>query len=270
MIAKYFNYFKQSLDERMKTLSDKHNPKCHCYKPHVFTIKSKQILTYMKFISISNLSFEEKKIKINELNNILIDICKSIYIKYDPTLIYFYNNEINIVFFYKQNGNYLYDGNINTLLTTLVSDITLKTNNSKIKNINKLKDVIFSGKFIEFDEDYEILNYIIWRQINCKRNTLSLFYKCLYPNESIDNIKTKDMEIILNKNNINIDTFLTGNILKKILYYKNSESIVCIINKDENESEKDLIARKGVCVENIYFANNFTENLQKYIKNKIL
>lgn len=61
MIAKYLNYFKQSLDERMKTLSDKHNPKCHCYKPHVFTIKSKQILTYMKFISISNLSFEEKK-----------------------------------------------------------------------------------------------------------------------------------------------------------------------------------------------------------------
>jgi tRNA(His) 5'-end guanylyltransferase len=264
----FFNSFKTTLDERMKNISDKNNTKCHSYKPHIISIKSKQILSYLKSISLSELSFNEKRIKITELNDILIDVCKSIYKTYDPHLIYSYHNEINVVFFYKENGNYLYDGNINTILTNLVSFTTLKMNN-KLKTIDNLKDVIFTGKFIEFDKDYEVLNYIIWRQINCKRNTLSLFYKCLYKNKDIDNIKTTEMQIILDKKEINIDKFLTGNILKKILYYKHSDFVIYNENS-KNENEKDLITRKCICVKNFYFSNNFNENFFKYIKNKIL
>jgi len=268
MILNFFNYFNLTLDERMKNISDKNNTKCHSYKPHVITIKSKKILSYLKSISLSNLSFDEKKIKINELNDVLIEVCKSIYIQYDPNLIYCYHNEINIVFFYKENGNYLYDGNINTLLTNLVSYTTLKMN-QELQKISNLNDFIFTGKFIEFDKDYEILNYIIWRQINCKRNTLSLFYKCLYKNKDIDNIKTTDMQICLDKKDINIDKFLTGNILKKILYYKNSDFVICD-NTSKHESEKELISRKCICVQNFYLYDNFSENFFKYIKNKIL
>lgn len=268
MIFDFFNSFKTTLDERMKNISDKHNRKCHSYKPHIVTIKSKQILSHLKSISLSNLSFDEKRMQITELNDILIDVCKSIYITYDPHLIYSYHNEINIVFFYKENGNYLYDGNINTLLTNLVSYTTLKMNN-KLQKINDLKEVIFTGKFVEFDNDYEILNYIIWRQINCKRNTLSLFYKCLYKNKDIDNIKITEMQNILHEKDIKIDEFLTGNTLKKILYYKYSDFIIFNENS-KTDNEKDLITRKCICVKNVYFSDNFNENFFKYIKNKIL
>jgi tRNA(His) 5'-end guanylyltransferase len=265
----YFDFFKGvlyvSLDDRMKNLTNKYNTKCHCYKPHVITIKSKQILSYMKKISRSKMSFKEKQMEIETLNGTIIEICKKMYMKYDPTLIYYFNNEINIVFFYKSNGNYMFDGNINNILTLLVSDITLEMN--KIKS--NLKDIMFTGKFIEFDKDYEILNYLIWRQMNCKRNTLSLFYKCMHPNKSIDNIKTEDMKRNLYKMNINIDNFLTGNIIKKILYYKSipNEKVYSFENTTDDQC---IITRKSLLVNNILFSDNFKENFQKYIKNKVL
>lgn len=271
----YVNFLKSvsyvSLDGRMKKLSNKYNTKCHCYKPHVITIKSKQILSYMKNISKSKITFEEKQKYIKTLNNIIIDICKKLYIKYDPTLIYCFNNEINIVFFYKNNGNYIFDGNVNSILTLLTSDITLQINKDNILDtLPTLRDVVFTGKFIEFDKDYEILNYLIWRQMNCRRNTLSLFYKCLYPNKSIDNIKTEHMKETLYKMNIDIDEFLTGNVLKKMLYYKSIPDEKLYYNFENDTDDRGIITRKNISVNNILFSDNFKENFQKYIKNKVL
>lgn len=259
----YFTFFKKTtLNERMKIISDKYNLKCHYYKPHVISIKSKQILSYLKMISNSKLTFDEKKLKIKQLDDIMVGICKKMYQKYDPTLIYCFNNEINIVFFYKSNGNYIFDGNVNSILTLLVSEVTLQINKMIINNTN-LKDVTFTGKFVEFDKDYEVLNYLIWKQINCKRNTLSLFYKCLYPKKNINNMNLDKMKESLNE--MNIENFLTGNILKKMLYYKS----VKLDDIDECD-DKNIITRKNICINNIYFADNFKENFQKYIKNKIL
>ena len=282
----YLNFLKRvsyvSLDERMKNLSNKYNTKCHCYKPHVITMKSKQILSYMKSISRSKMTFKEKQKYIKTLNDIIIDICKKIYKKYDPTLIYCFNNEINIVFFYKSNGNYIFDGNVNSILTLLVSDITLQINKDNVldtllNNVEHskgtvpiLKDIIFTGMFIEFDKDYEILNYLIWRQMNCRRNTLSLFYKCIYPNKSIDNINTENMKEILYRMNINIDELLTGNVLKKMLYYKSVSDEKLHYNFENNTDDRGIITRKNISVNNILFSDNFKENFQKYIKNKVL
>lgn len=260
----YIKFLGSSLSDRMENISTKYNLKCDYYKPHIITIKSKQILSYLKKVSLEDSCFDEKLKKISYINDLLINVCKNIYIKYDPNLIYCFQNEINLVFFYKDNGNYLFDGNINNLLTILTSDITLQINkriqDSKL-NV-ELNDVLFTGKFIEFSKDYETLNYIIWRQVNCKRNTLSLFYKCLYTNKDINGIGIKEMEEYLEKVLKDIQIFLTGNIIKKILYYKTKTNTVY--------EDEQITTRRGLCIENFYLHENFKENYNKYIKNKFM
>lgn len=51
---------------------------------------------------------------------------------------------------------------------------------------------------------------------------------------------------------------LTGNIIKKYLFYK-----------IKNESDENIIVRRSVGMESIYFSDNFKTVLKKYIVNKI-
>ena len=259
---------RSTLENRMKLTSGRYNDiKCHSYKPHVITIKSKRLLRYLNHIS----NFDDKLKQLETMNDILNKVCKSIYLKYDPHLIYSFSNEINIVFFYNDNGDYMYNGNVNQILTNLVSYTTIQMT-KLLQNQNINSDFVFSGKFIEFDKDYETLNYLIWRQFNCRRNTITLLYKCLHMNnildckKAIDKVKLEDMKCDLDNLLLtNVEFLLTGNILKKSLSYK-------YIGAKENESESDdtLQQIKTVSIGQFYLSENFKETLQKYIKNKII
>jgi len=260
-----------NLDTRMRNLIKKYNDtKCHGFKPFIITLKSKNLMTYINRLNDYNNKIKE----LENLQDLLFKVSKKLYIKYDPNLIYTFQNEINMVFYYNKKGDYIYDGNINKMLTSMSSYIS--TELTKLFLLENIKvDLYFSAQFIEFDIDYEILNYLVWRQMDCRRNTITLLYKCMFKDDFLDGTKTvENMSIDKMTESFNITpngffkesiyNLLTGNIVKKFLFYK------IVKNKDVDiEKNHNMVSRKSIGLDHIEFSNNFKENLHKYIINKV-
>lgn len=260
-----------NLDTRMRDFIKKHNDtKCHGFKPFIVTLKSKNLMTYINRLN----DYDNKVKELELLQDLLFKVSKKLYIKYDPNLIYTFQNEINVIFYYNDQGNYIYDGNINKMLTSMSSYVS--TELTKLFLLENIKvDLYFSAQFVEFDIDYEVLNYLVWRQMDCKRNTITLLYKCMFKDEFLDGTKNvekmsiKEMTTILDKKlntnvNENIYNLLTGNTVKKFLFYKMSKR-----DLEKFQETDNMVARKSVGVDHIEFSNNFKENLYKYVINKV-
>ena len=260
---------KNSLKKRMEAAIIKHNGETrHFFKPYVISLKSKTILKYLKNNTKNTEDFQTKIELLNTLNNVLINACRKMYNKFDPVMIYAFNNEINLAFFYNDKGEDRYDGNINKILTSIVSYASVLVSKELEKSEIYL-DLVFDGHFIEFDIDHEILNYFIWRQFDCKRNTITLLYKSFYNTDDIQDLNLDDMKYTLP--NVN-DKLLTGNIIKKRKY----KSLILNPNKrkqqnvDQNVDQFIQKKRNYIGVENFYFHKSFMFNFNNYIKTKVI
>jgi hypothetical protein len=296
---KRVNSKRNFLEKRMKEIIKKDNGKtCHPYKPHIVSLKSRTLLNLINKVknetSTKYKSVIEDKIDLIEMiNKILIEVSKKLYLRCDPTVIYTFHNEINIVFFYKENGECIYDGNMNKILTSIVSYASIVFSKELEKNnlSQYINDFIFDGHLIEFDKDYETLNFLIWRQFVCKRNTISLLYKCLHDKKDNDiegtftdavdrrqGTFTDAVDRRQGTNNMSIDDMkyrlpiisselFMGNIIKK----RNFTSLVeNPFKNEENEHEKIKKNRKYIGIEHFYFHVDFKNNFEQYIKKKIL
>jgi len=279
------------LDKRMrKNIKQYNSTTYHGFKPFVISLKSKQLLNY-----ISHLVCLDDKIKQLELiQDVLFDVGKKIYQKYDPHLVYTFQNEVNVVFYYNDRGIYLFNGNVMKTVTSLASFVSVEVSKSLYKRGIDI-DLHFTGQFVEFDVDYEVLNYLVWRQMDCRRNTITLLYKCLHMKYilggqcSIDRIKVNEMitslNVSLDKNNIEDSLYhlLTGNVIKKHVFYSKKHNF----NKqdddkhdkqdddkhdkqdDDKHDNKCIVLRRSVGVEHIKFSDDFKGNYAKYILNKL-
>lgn len=274
-----YNNVKLSLENRMKKNVDKFNSgKFHYFKPYIVSIKSRQILSFLN----NTTSFDSKIKDLEMFQNILYETSKELYIKFDPNLIYTFQDEIHLVFFYNDNGNYMYDGNINKIITTIASFASISVFKQLQKKGIEL-EFSFNSKFVEFDKDFETLNYLVWRQNDCKRNIISLLYKCLHVdlflennidlNVKLDHLKD-DINKILNTDiEISLIHLLRGNIIKKhkqIVDYLIGNENDTDKNQNKENEENETVTRNIIHIEHFLFADNFDKIFKKYIKNKVV
>jgi tRNA(His) 5'-end guanylyltransferase len=276
-----FDVNTNGIQSRMKNLESKYNSKsCHPYKPHIFSLKSKKLLCYINEMS----SLNDKMKFYNVYNSMLRSVCSKLYDRFDPSMIYTFNNEIHLVFYYNEDGNYQYEGNINKLLTNITSYASIIMNESLKENKMEM-DFTFDSTFVEFDLEYECLNYIVWRQLDCKRNVVTLLYKCHKNDKTLNltGIKLKDLQNELYANYPNfkqeINNLMYGTVLKKeiIKTENNSESDsskpFSFSSRDGFEITKNqtpVCERKKIVFEHFWLCENFTEIMDLYIINKFL
>jgi hypothetical protein len=259
-----------SLGKRMERQWRKLNSmNCHPYKPYVVSLKSKALLTYINQI----MTLESKQEFFDDYNRAIEKVCETLYDRFDPNMMYTFNNEIHLVFFYSDLGNYLYNGNVHKTITALASCATL----SVWKHLHV--DSPFFGSLVEFDQDYEVLNYIMWRQFDCKRNNLTLLYKCLqksiHDSGSVDtsvNVNHLDLDVmedalIAHNQDIPLEKYILGNIVKKVIVQKTSDFET--VNDTCNETESTWY-RKRLVVDNFEFGEEFVDEFDRYIATKYL
>jgi hypothetical protein len=243
----------------MKGYVVKHNGKaCHPFKPHVISIKSKNMLQKINEVTDINTKLELLKL----YSDMMIDACKVLYNRFDPHMMYMFNNEIHLVFNYNDDGVFLYDGNIHKLLSVICSYVTLEIN----KRLPY--DAFFEATFTAFNIDYEILNFLIWRQYDCKRNVSSLLYKCLLhgvqnlgdsvciDKDVLHHTPLSDIENILALHGYECPEFTRGTILKKKLI--------------QNEKEIEPSTRTSFIVQHHQFDVDFSNYFNNYIDKKCL
>ncbi len=206
-------YFKKSenIHDRMKNYLNKNEKKCHPYKSHIVSLKCKDLLKQIN----KRDGINEKKRELVEIQEKIVNVSKEMYDYFNPTFMYCFNNEIHLVFKSNENGTFIYDGDINKLITMCASFASSKTTN------------IFSATFVEFDDDYELLNYIIWRQLESVRNTSSILYKCLNPEYIFVDEPLSFITENLKSMGFYDDKLINGCILKKTCV-QNRKHIKCI------------------------------------------
>lgn len=240
---------KNNIENRMKKLYGKVNRQaCDPFKPHVIALKS---VEFLKLINEES-TFQEKRKALGVYQQILGNVSRAIIQRFDPTMVYTFNNEINVVFYVNEYGDVLFGGQILKLVTNIASFASVVLQ----KELSS-SQCIFEGSFYEFDKDIEVANFLVWRQMDCYRNNVSLMYKCLNGVKDVTGLKHKDVVEELKHGDFEMDKFITnGTILKKQLFYK---------HKDDT-----LVARKNIAEAYDLFSDNFDEMYHKYILNKVL
>ena len=239
------------LVERMQDIVSVYNDKqFESYYPRVISLKSREILKLLNGCERDNI--QNKILKWEEYNNMLLNVSKACYNRFSPSMIYAFNDEIHMVFYNQSDNEDYYNSNINKTLTTMSSFVSNKFNREFIKNNIDLEFTV-NGKYVEFFQEYEVLNYLIWRQLDCKRNNIITLYKCINSNVNSMNLDNITQELFHNLSDLNIS-------------YNDIKCIVC-----GNILKKEIdLTRKEVKVMNEFLHENFENNLEKYVMNLYL
>ena len=120
--------------------------KCHPFKPHIVTLKCNQLLQHLNSLS----DWLEKYNALASFNNTLTNVSKQLYERYDPNMIYCFNNEIHLVFFYNEYGDFIYNGDIMKTTTSMASTASVMFSNE----LSLPEGVVFNGTFVEFDKEW--------------------------------------------------------------------------------------------------------------------
>lgn len=244
------------LVDRMKMYQKQCETYIHHYTPYIISLQSKNILQLINCVS----TFDEKIKMLDLYNELFTKVSSELFRRFDPDLIYFFNNEIHMVFYNCDETPSLYNGNIDTLLTSIVSFATMeliKTMSTQINdfeyNLNTL-----TAKYTCFPKDFEVLNYLVWRQLDCKRNNTTLLYKCCNKDLFLeDKLPLNKVEISQMKIPEVADYILSGTVLKK--------------RKDFYvKSDDKSYYRNKLCSMNVDFKDNFSQNMHMYVMNKIM
>lgn len=137
----------------------------HPYKINALIFRSQECLNELKNVK----SVDEISNIVSKLTN--DNVLNYLYNRWNPSFIYVSTHEIYVFKFYEEDDNYTlpYNGNINKILTTLTSGVSLATN------------LEFSASFVEFDNDSDIYEYIASKQKDHRRNYLNLCWSRFGP-----------------------------------------------------------------------------------------
>lgn len=251
----------KSLKTRMQSLLKQFNSKeFNLYQPYIVSLKSKEIL---EFINFPDKSIRDKIHLWKNYNEILLNVSKACYNRFNPSMIYAFNDEIHMVFYNTSDYPDLYNGNITKTLTTMSSFATYIFTKEFIKyNIDF--NFTIGAKYVEFYPEYETLNYLVWRQLDCKRNNIITLYRYFNSDvtyKSLDDVTQSLFHALsdLNITHKDLEFLIYGNVLKKELVY--------VANKENTE---DISPRKEFNVSHELLHENFKENVRKYIQNTYL
>jgi hypothetical protein len=230
-----------NLYERMSGYIKHNNVVFKKYNGYIITIKSVDVLKKLNTVK----RFDNKVLELEAHNELLKQACIELLKEIQPTLIYSFNNEIHLVF---NDSNYLYNGNITKKLSKCVSLSTIAL--SKAFN----RSIVCTGYAVEFYKNHEILNYLIWRQYDCKRNTLNLLYKCKNPDKEIPKLSVIENDIEINK---------------KIIYGIFVKQKLVTIN---DKKQKEYLRNTIVIEEDgeLLFDKDFDNNLENLINSKYI
>lgn len=244
---------KTSLKTRMQNSLDKYNgKKFDDYKPYIISLKSKEILEYLNFPK-ENINMQLDTWR--QYNSLLQEVVRSSYNRFNPTMMYAFNDEIHFVFYNITDYTDVYNGNVNRLMTTITSFVSRVFTKEFMKNDIDF-EFTFHAKYIQFNLEYETLNYLVWRQLDCKRNNTITLFKYFNNNTTYMTLEdvTQNLCHNLKDNNINytdLYDIIYGFVVKKELIYV--------------EKGDDIIARKVFNVSNLILNEQFRETLHKYV-----
>lgn len=218
------------LPQRMDFYLDKYNSfKSHSYKGHVVVIKSKRILDLFK-------SSKNSLEKLDMIHSSMINICHGLMEKYNPRLIYTFSDEVHLVFMYNDNTSYIFNGNVHKLLTNVSSTMAFLISKFGLISVNPE----ITAKFVQFSNDYELLNFIAWKQSHCFS-------------------KSQEMAPYLNVDNVPF-WFKYGTFLKKKIFVKFDSKVERDVDYDYTSVyPDDVVFRKQVVTFQKHLFSEFTD-----------
>lgn len=196
--------------------------------------------SYIVRIDGSNFKAVSKRFKRSDTNKhdafdvffvkTMILTAKDLITKFNCSTIYVHSDEISLIFdkvcnineleTSKGNGEHIFGGSIEKIITEIPSYASVRFCHNLKKSINdqlddypKVKEmlddphIMFDGRIIIIPDIYEIANYIYWRScIDCYRNCVSGYIQTYESSKSIESLSTSDrVRVLKDKHNFDID-----------------------------------------------------------------
>jgi hypothetical protein len=208
-VVSKFNKFLRELKEAVyiyfcqnETLKDRMRFKVEHYNSgqfdknqlYVISVKSKKLL---EFLNEKTETYFSKLREFEEHNKILQRVCELAYKRFNPKMIYTFNDEFHFVFDERDTKHPLYNCNINKKLTTITSFLTHHLTKELTDQGIDL-ELVMSAKWVSFNFEFEALNYLIFRQNHCTNNNIRLLYEYFdsgYFNLSLEEIINRFMNV---------------------------------------------------------------------------
>lgn len=193
---------------------------------------------FSKYTEMFEKPFDDKLSNVMDVAT--IELCKYLH----PKFAYTQSDEISLVFTDVENieTELIFDGKVQKLCSISASKVTTAFNKTMLKilalfkyNKNELFEKIISGNFPEIDAVFdsrvyiipdfrEVSNYIIWRQQDCTRNSVSMAASANFPHGLLDGKSSEEkQEMLFTEKGINWNDYLTkykrGTIIKKQLVF---------------------------------------------------
>lgn len=241
----------EQLSERMAALVRKQNAdRFHPYKAHIVSVRSKELLNMVNSIEDVSLKIE----KIEAIHGALLQACKEAYHVYNPHAMFVLHNEVHFVFFYSDDDrhDFIFNGDVMKTVTSIASFMSVAVlctlqSDMKIGPVTPM----FTGNAVEFDEDFEALNYLVWRQYDTRRHIIELLYKCCHPGTGTYKCSLADMTNKLSE--------------LGLLYFLNAAVVLgSVLKKKESEGRRSFVVGSFV------MSDSFSDTMQRYIVNKYL
>jgi tRNA(His) 5'-end guanylyltransferase len=229
---------------------EEQNDKAYDYLPYICTFSSVELLKHINKVD----HIDIKLMFLYKINKIFENISIKLFKKYNPILIYFFNNEFTLLFVPEINNEIMFNGNVNKTLTHISSYISILVT-KELNDININKSFIFTGKAVEFSNKHEAFNFLIWRQFDCKRNNINLFYRCLFPKQNLTQITSAKMLEEIYNHNVKLDADVLHGF---------------IISKDKETYQDDFTYNRSKYITNHDFlGNDFHQFFERFIKKRI-
>lgn len=239
------------------TANGSNQTRFHPFKCHVISIKSNvlQKLMYSSNESLIQLSSVLKKVAagVFKYNNI------------HPAFVYTVTDEIHVGFVYNEYGHWHFNGNVNKTITMLTSYVTSAFHQNCYIDLAPE----FYAVSCEFDVDYELLNYIVWRQIECYRNNMNAFYRHSTGKEE-SHVKLVDVEQYLRENNVDTGT---DEVNYGLFIFKDTvetETLTKVSETPDTFLTLNPSSKKDVVVEKVFKLKDKEDGMFKYCLKSIL
>ncbi len=179
-----------SLSDRMK-LYEKTND--YTLNPNMY---------YMIRLDGKNFSKMVKRWKLNKpfdekFNIAMCDASKSIFdLLPNVECIWTGSDEISIFFIDKNPEFPFFEGRIQKIISLVASKVSIMFNMSLLKqniiNINSDNLAIFDARIMQFPNINEVINYFLFRQRDCIRNSISGYAQTYFSNKELSSINSEE------------------------------------------------------------------------------
>jgi tRNA(His) guanylyltransferase len=185
---------------------------------------------------------------------------------------YVHSDEISVVTADKKSptSDAWFDGNVQKIASISASIVTEAFNSKRIeqglnegKRFSDIKSAQFDSRVFVIPDPLEVVNYLIWRQKDCRRNAISSIARTLFSHNQLHGKNTGNLIEMIEERGLRLDHYDVGELWGRVVDRASRKEKISFTRKDSGQVESRDIERMYW---QTHGAPQFVESKDRFLK----